>query len=164
MVQCPGCGARFRPEGLPPAERANAVGECLAAFHQLTLSTLTLGDDEFVHQYAVDAWAAQHAGGPARPVSTFFALAGLYFALEHGFTGRQVQQAHVSMSRSDKQWPIFVSPDRDGETTILDVLGNENLLSRWMSDVWNSWSFEQPRVRSMADALLARAPRERRTE
>lgn len=78
MVACPGCGALYEPAGLPPPERQNTSGECLAAYHALTLRTLALGHAAFIHQHAVDAYAAQHAGGPSRPIGVYFALAGLY--------------------------------------------------------------------------------------
>lgn len=69
----------------------------------LSLRTLTLGDANFVHQHAVDACAASHAGGSSRPITVWFALAGLCLALERGLTGREVQFAHLRMARGDKR-------------------------------------------------------------
>lgn len=157
MVECPGCGARFPSSGLPMAARARAAGESLAAYHELTARTLTLGDPEFVHQHAVDAWTAQHAGPESRPIGTFFALAGLYLALERGFTGRQVQEAHMRMSKGDRTWPTFVPPSRKGNATVIEAAAHDDLaegLRRWIEAVWSAWTPEQPRVRAFTAERL----------
>jgi hypothetical protein len=40
--------------------------------------TMSLRDSAFVHQYVVDAWAAQHAENGSKPIGVAFALIGLY--------------------------------------------------------------------------------------
>lgn len=157
MVRCPGCGAPFEPAGLPGAPRARASGECLDAYHALTARTLALGDPGFVHQHAVDAWTAQHVGDSTPLVGTFFALAGLYLALERGLDGRQVQQAHVAMTHGVKAWPAFRPPSPPGTVTVLLPLSGGDLteaLRIWMADVWDVWAHEHDRVRVLTDARL----------
>jgi hypothetical protein len=40
----------------------------------------------------VDAYAAQHATPASKPITTAFALIGLFLFAERGFTGKQVQR------------------------------------------------------------------------
>lgn len=68
----------------------------------------------FHHQLCVDAYGAQHSGGSVRPITAVFALVGLYLAVERGFTGRQVQIAHMKLvkkagKRTD--WPRLEPPE-----------------------------------------------------
>jgi hypothetical protein len=73
-----------------------------SAYEELAAWTLGLGDAAFLHQRVVDAWAAQHATAKSKPINIAFALLGLYLHLEHGFSGREVQLAHIgSPSRMD---------------------------------------------------------------
>jgi hypothetical protein len=51
---------------IAPAERE--------AYEELQCYTLSHGGHEFVHQHAVDAWAAQHADERTRPIGLTFAL------------------------------------------------------------------------------------------
>jgi hypothetical protein len=52
--------------------------------------TVAKQDKEFIHQHAVNAYAAQHAGGTTRNITIAFGLTGRYLALEKGYTGKQV--------------------------------------------------------------------------
>jgi hypothetical protein len=63
FVTCPGCGLRLpglRDEASNP--KVNASAECQRLCHELSRYTLSHGDAFFIHQVAVDAYAAQHAG------------------------------------------------------------------------------------------------------
>ena len=154
MDACPGCGAVYASQGLPKADRLDASGECLAAYHTLTVRTLELGDAAFVHQHVVDAYAAQHVGDSTRKIATFFSLAGLYLALERGLSGREVQSAHVRMSRGEKDWPSFIRPPSLRAATVADVRSLEHDLKPWMADVWKAWTPEHERVRELTDRAL----------
>lgn len=56
---------------------------------------LSHGDAFFIHQVAVDAYAAQHAGPASKTITIAFALIGLCLLLERGYTGKAVQRAHM---------------------------------------------------------------------
>lgn len=62
------------------------------AYHELQCYTLAHRDAEFVHQYVVDAWAAQYADERTKPVTLTFALAGLFLHLEKGLSGARSPQ------------------------------------------------------------------------
>jgi hypothetical protein len=74
---------------IDPPLRFNASGECWQAFSDLTCYTIAKQDPAFIHQHAVDAYAAQHGGGNTRPITLVFALRAL-LALEKGTPGRQL--------------------------------------------------------------------------
>jgi hypothetical protein len=66
------------------------------AYHELCACTLQHPDPQFfIHQFLVDAYAAQTADEQTKPIELVFALAGLYLHIEKGFTGREVQRAHT---------------------------------------------------------------------
>jgi hypothetical protein len=114
-------------------------------FDELAFYTLAHGDPRFIHQHAVDAFAAQNAGPSSKPISVVFGLAGLYLYLEKGFTGRQVQKAHMQLARRRKDWPTLALPDERGEISIRDVLKAETGRARdekireWSASVWEAW-------------------------
>jgi hypothetical protein len=120
------------------------------AFHELTAWTLSLRDAEFVHQQVVDAWGAQHATEKSRPISVAFALIGLYLHLEKGFTGREVQSAHMRLAQPHgrgpgrKEWPSFKFPKERGRITAIDVMGapqegRAEIIDLWCQSVWEAW-------------------------
>lgn len=119
---CPGCGVKLPDRNLGPAERYNAAGECLEAYYDLTCWTLVQQDAGFVHQHAVDAYAAQHVGERMRPITAVFALIGLYLAVERGYTGREVQLAHMKIARRRRDWPRLEPPEGRGDLTVMDIL------------------------------------------
>jgi len=123
--------------------------------NEMTYYTLALGDPKFIHQHLVDAYGAQHVRQSNSTIGAAFTLAGLYLAVERGFTGRQVQKAHMRMARASKQWPRFVPPDDVGPLTVADVLavepgpGRDEKLMEWCASVWSAWSSEHARVVQM---------------
>ena len=128
--------------------------------HELSYYTLAHGDPAFIHQHLVDAYAAQHVRQTASTIGAAFALAGLYLAVERGFTGRRVQKMHMQMARTSKQWPRFDPPADVGALTVADVLAVEpgprrdEKLMEWCASVWRAWSLKQGRVREMLDRFL----------
>jgi len=120
------------------------------AYQQLTSWSLSLRDEEFVHQHVVDAWAAQHATEDSKPISVAFALAGLYLHLERGFSGREVQRAHMQLAQPQgrgpgrKEWPRFPLPKERWRITVRDVIaapenGRVQAIDRWCRSVWEAW-------------------------
>ena len=158
---CPGCGVRLPATAAQPDERYNASAECWQLYGELTAYTLTRGYVEFIHQLAVDAYGAQHVGEHARPVGVAFALIGLYFACERGYSGRQVQHMHMLLARRAKTWPQFVPPAHVGPLTVLDVVqagpGDERdaMLRRWGHSVWDAWGQEHERVKALVESVMA---------
>jgi Family of unknown function (DUF5946) len=128
--------------------------------NQLSYYTLAHGNPAFIHQHVVDAYGAQHIRPSASTIGAAFALAGLYLAVERGFTGRQVQKMHMLMASRSKQWPRFDPPRDVGPLTVADVLAVEpglprdEAIMRWCGSVWGAWSTEHDRVRAMVDRFL----------
>ena len=157
---CPGCGLRLPDRNLGPAEHYNAAGECLEAYYGLTCWTLVRQDAAFVHQHAVDAYAAQHAGERMRPITAVLALIGLYLAVERGYTGREVQLAHMKIARRRRDWPRLEPPEDRGDLTVADVLAaetdaeKEEALMRWAASVWEAWEDRHRWVRETTERVL----------
>jgi len=155
QIVCPGCGLQRPSLGLEPDPKANASGECRALMHELSYYTLAHGDPAFIHQHLVDAYGAQHVRQSRSTIGAAFALAGLYLAVERGFTGRQVQHTHVRMARTSKRWPRFDPPHDVGPLTVADVLAvdpgapRDEKLMAWCASVWSAWSTEHGRVGEM---------------
>ena len=111
-----------------------------------------------MHQHVVDAWAAQYATADSKPIGVFFALMGLYLHLEHGFTGRAVQLAHMKLAQRPEPWPVGPLPVKRGDTTAAHVLAvppgpeRDAAISRWAASVWAPYTPQ----RGAVDALLRR--------
>lgn len=140
-----------------------ASAQCLAIKDELSFHTLGHGGTYFIHQLLVDAYAAQHATTASKPITTAFALIGLFLFAERGFSGKEVQRAHMALARRSRTWPRFQPPESRGTLTVADVLavppgeGRDAMLERWAKSVWLAWSKDHGRVAGLA-ALLPRAP------
>ncbi len=88
----------------------------------VSFDTLGHGDPYFIHQLLVDAYAAQHATAASKPITTAFALVGLYLFAERGFTGGEVQRAHRALAARPRSWPRFDPPQSRGTLTVAEVL------------------------------------------
>jgi hypothetical protein len=125
--------------------------------HELSLYTLSHHDAFFIHQVAVDAYAAQHAGPASKPITVAFALIGLCLLLECGYTGKAVQRAHMRLANRSKRWPSFDPPAYRGSVKVADVLrvvpGSERdtAIMQWASSVWVAWEQAHPAIRSLID-------------
>jgi hypothetical protein len=115
------------------------------AYHELCYYTLAHGGGTFIHQHAVDAFAAQDATEQDKPIRLTFALVGLYLHVERGFSGRQVQHAHMALGRRRRAWPVFPLPSDRGRITAADVLavpagpGRDEMIHRWCACVWGEF-------------------------
>lgn len=145
MKLCPGCGLLLPDLQLPPPARYQASGECWQLYQELSFYTLPLGDLDFSHQFSVDAYGAQHAGGDTKPITVAFSLIGLYLAVEGNYAGRQVQQAHLALAKRSKAWPVLLASSTPAALTVQDVLQAESgsardaALRAWAAAVWESW-------------------------
>jgi Family of unknown function (DUF5946) len=159
---CPGCGLVLPRKDCDLPDRFNASGECWQLFSNLSCYTVAKQDGDFIHQHAVDAYEAQHAGAKTRNITVAFGLIGLYLALEKGYTGKQVQQAHMRIARIRKDWPRLEPPARQAQLTVMDVLQarrdteKDAMIRQWMTAVWESWADRQEWVRETTDALFFR--------
>lgn len=128
--------------------------------NELSYYTLAHNDRWFIHQHLVDAYGAQHVRQSKSTIGAAFALAGLYLAVERGFTGRQVQKMHMLMALKSKQWPRFIQPEDLGPLTVADVLAVEpgpardERLMQWCASVWAAWSSDHDRVTEMVGRFL----------
>jgi hypothetical protein len=129
-------------------------------YYELSYYTLAKGDAEFIHQYIVDAYAAQTADEYTKPITVAFALVGLYLHLEKNFTGREVQLAHMKMAKNRKDWPKFKLPKDRGEITVEDVLKTDlhrlrdEMIDRWCATVWAAYAASHAQVAKLAKAEL----------
>ena len=128
----------------------------LDAYHELSAYTLGHPDPvAFIHQHVVDAYAAQHADAQSKAIGVTFALVGLYLHLERGFTGRQVQRAHMQMARQKRQWPAFDLPAARGSITAIDVMAaaagtaRDRAIDEWCRSVWDSFAGCRPPVEAL---------------
>jgi hypothetical protein len=115
-------------------------------YHELSAWTLTHGGREFIHQHVVDTWKAQTADDTTKPIGVVFSLAGLYLHVERGFTGRDVQLAHMKMAKSRDPWPRLPLPAFRGEMKASDVLAapdgaaREKAIHDWTVSTWKAFA------------------------
>ena len=115
------------------------------AFDELCAYTLTHGGRAFIHQYVVDAYAAQTADARTKPIKLTFALVGLHLLCEKQFSGRQVQRVHMLLANRSHRWPNFPQPRDRGAITAADVLAapagpqRDAAIHAWCSSVWAAY-------------------------
>jgi len=121
------------------------------------------------HQLTVDAYGAQHAGGGAPRIRVAYSLAGLWLALEHGFSAEDVRSVHRRMGHPTAAWPEFIPPVPPQRwLTVLDVAeagvrqhssgGHARAAGQWAGSVWDAWRATDDgvddRVRSMLRSIF----------
>lgn len=128
-------------------------------YHKLLFYTLEHSDmNYFIHQHVVDVFQAQHAHKNTKPIALFFSLIGLYLFLEKGFTGRQVQLAHMKLAQNKKKWPLLHLPVQRGAITVSDVLNSEpgherdQMIKEWCSSVWQAYKNWHSTIADFANA------------
>lgn len=121
-------------------------GMFTGAYEELSFYTLAHPDKAFfIHQYIVDAQTAQTADAATKPISLLFSLVGLFLAVEKGYSGKQVQDAHLHLARNKSGWPAIGLPESRGAITAVDVLlveaGEERdrMIRRWCASVWGAY-------------------------
>jgi hypothetical protein len=123
------------------------------AYNELSAWTMSHGARDFIHQHVVDTWKAQMADESSKPIGVVFSLAGLYLHVERGFTGRQVQEAHMKMAKSRDPWPRLPLPAFRGEMKPSDVLAateaaaREKAIHDWTVSTWKAF-------RASRDAII----------
>lgn len=151
LITCPGCGLKLTNQHLTISNNYNASAECNELFNTLSGYTLSLNNTNFIHQYVVDAYGAQHAGGITKNIRVMFSLIGLCLAAEHNYTGRQVQLVHMKIRK--QQWETLQLPRQKALITIADIIhanGKEGkiiMIKNWVKSVWDSWSLYHDLIR-----------------
>lgn len=113
----------------------------------------------FIHQHAVDAYAVQHSNKDTKRIIVAFALIGLYLFLEKGYSGKQVQNAHVKLARLRNDWPEFSLAENRGDITVFDVLEKTSGIERdkkirkWCESAWKAHEYLHQRIRDIIDPL-----------
>ncbi len=121
-------------------------------YNELAYYTLSHPDPSFIHQHVVDAYAAQYASEKTKPIQLVFALVGLYLYVDKGFTGRQVQKAHMHLAKRRKNWEQPAFPGGRGSIAISDVMAapagrqRDLLIREWCISMWNAWSKERIQI------------------
>ena len=161
FIECPGCGLRLPDQNLDQAERFNASGECLKMYFELACWTLvqsrTSGSSTSTRWMRMrrSTQGEEHAR-----LRLYLVFIGLYLAQEKGYTGLQVQRAHVKIGRTRRDWPRLEPPEHPAELTVMDVLQvgtdaeKEEMLLRWAASVWQSWEHRHQWVREMTERVL----------
>jgi hypothetical protein len=127
-----------------------------ALYHELAYYTLSHPDPRFIHQHAVDAFAAQTADENSKPIKLAFALIGLFLHIEKGYSGREVQRAHMRLARHKKAWPQFRPPRDRGQIRVSDVLRaspgaeRDRAIEDWAASVWQAWREHHDQVAEFA--------------
>ena len=115
------------------------------AYEELSYYTLSHKDPSFIHQLAVDAFAAQTARDQDKPIRLTFALVGLFLHVERQFNGKQVQDIHMKLGREEQPWPVFELPRFRGQVRVGDVLAapegleRDEMIHRWSISVWDAF-------------------------
>lgn len=125
-------------------------------YNELAFYTLAHKDPGFIHQHLVDTFLAQHADASTKPIALVFALIGLYLHVEKGYTGKQVQLAHIKMARRRKQWVQPPLTKKRGSITAADVLAQapgsarDAMIELWSASVWEAWKGSHPQIAELA--------------
>ncbi len=130
-----------------------------AEFLELSYYSLSHPDTAyFIHQLVVDAFTAQTAHEDSKAIAIVFALVGLYLLIEKDFTGRQVQLAHVHLSRYKAFLPEINLPAERGTITIQTVLNaqedRDEMIHQWCHAVWKSYSAHHADIRAYCDRYM----------
>jgi hypothetical protein len=132
-------------------------------FDQLCFYTMNHPDPRFLHQLAVDAHTAQTATESSKTIAVFFALMGLHLVVEKGWTGRQVQLAHVRLAPRKSQLPRPKLPIDRGAMTVADVLqaapgeARDNAIRAWCESVWEAFCVNEQTTRPVVAGFLKSA-------
>lgn len=112
------------------------------------------------HQLMVDAYAAQHPTADGPTIGLAFALIGLRLALDEGWRGDQVRDAHQYLAGRFKDWPSFQRPPGRAALTVFDVAlagspdAHAELIRRWAAEVWAIWESQSEATIELLDERL----------
>lgn len=146
MVRCPGCGLELPGVADEVSTRPGASAACWRLFGEVQGYEMQhLAQVGRFHQLLVDTYAAQHPVSDGPTIGVAFALIGLHLALDEGWRGDQVRDAHQAMARAHREWPRFRPPDEHARSTVFDLAmaaspeAYAEALWTWASEVWEAW-------------------------
>ena len=111
-------------------------------------------------QHVADAHAAQTADAGTKPITLFFALAGLHLRVDRGFSGRTIQRVHMVMGRDRRDWPGVQPPADRGSITAADVHGRteererDQMIESWCRSVWAAYASSHAVVAEATERYL----------
>lgn len=129
-------------------------------YNELAYYTLAHPDPAFIHQYIVDAYTAQNADRNTRLMTLAFALIGLYLHMEKGYTGKEIQNAHMQLAIYKRDWPTFPLPEGRGTITIADVLAvpagvaRDEMITKWSASVWEAYRPLHEKIKELVETEL----------
>ena len=141
-IRCAGCAADVEDIDGPVHRYIGSAAACWAAFNELGLRG--------AHQYAGDAYAAQHPGvpGPQARRSVAKHLMSLCRVLERDAPPDSAAR-FLGTIRGDFPW--LPPPEPRGRLTVFDVLAGTATQLEWAEDVWQAWSPWHDTVRGWVD-------------
>jgi len=169
-TQCPGCGLSM-PLDHQPVRMAyfNASRECWGVYTKVLEAEYSdVNLFRSVHQLTVDAYAAQHPGGPHPDKSIDIHLCGLHLVLERGLSPTMVPQRLQHLVKVVPSWPHFPPPPHLGVVTVMDVAScnshesHADAVRAWAASVWNAWRDHHVAVADLAARSLIEPPTQSR--
>jgi hypothetical protein len=159
---CRGCGVVLPGSENEPSPRPNASAACWRLYGEVIGYELAhVAELGLFHQLMVDTYAAQHAGGRASALNVAFAVIGLYLALEMGWSGDRVRDAHRFLANRFRTWPSLEPPPDGAGLTVIDVAmagsaqEHGERIEAWALSVWRRW---QPLHGAVAELISERLP------
>lgn len=124
------------------------------ALNQLSYCTLSHTGPDFIHQLVVDAFGAQEPSPNDKPIRLVFALVGLFLFVERGFSGRKVQQVHMTLGRVKRKWPSITIPEFRGTINATTVLAaslddRDRMIHEWCHCVWEAYARERATIEEL---------------
>jgi hypothetical protein len=116
------------------------------AYDELYADAMHRPRPPFVLQHVVDAFGAQGATDEDKPIRLVFALVGLFLHVEMGWSGVQVQRAHLQLAARKTTWPSIALPVDRGRLTAADVLSTppgdarDRAIDAWCESVWSAFA------------------------
>lgn len=130
------------------------------SYNQLAYYTLSHKGNDFIHQHVVDAFAIQTANENTKPIKLVYALAGIYLHIVKKYTGKQVQEAHIKMSKKSKVFPNISLPVNRGDIYINDVLKisdpaeRDKQIHKWCASVWDAFTDQHLTIIEITESLI----------
>lgn len=168
MEPCPGCGVHLPGRSDEISPRPGASAACWQLYGEIAgYEAQHVAQLGRFHQLMVDAYAAQHPASDGSGIGLIFGLVGLHLALDEGWRGDQVRDAHQALAGIAGKWPRFELPASRGSMTVFDVAiagspeAHADLLQRWAADVWAAWHPARNDVIKFLEERLPAADRAR---